>query len=246
MSESNDFTQNYSIQNKSSLKQTNKELLNCRFELIPLKTDWQKRLLSATEASLRENSPFRKRSHTRAARARKETRVRGTGQREGVPLLFLHPSRLRRSVARSLATRVARHEWPGACSQAVRTRNSRTQGLVRIAVVIYVVLAAWYSFIEPQLPTVSVKFVATLYLLHTLPMLVCQIWWGNGDKQRTLGGDGPEVEKQRSMEVSDTSGYTVKQTAKDSVPQSILFVFVYFRSAFSFSLLFVTRLLMSR
>ena len=41
---------------------------------------------------------------------------------------------------------------------------------------IYVVLAAWYSFIEPQLPTVSVKFVATLYLLLTLPMLVCQIW----------------------------------------------------------------------
>ena len=41
---------------------------------------------------------------------------------------------------------------------------------------IYVVLAAGYSFIEPQLPTVSVKIVATLYLLLTLPMLVCQIW----------------------------------------------------------------------
>ena len=111
---------------------------------------------------------------------------------------------------------------------------------------IYVVLAAWYSFIEPRLPTVSVKIVATLYLLPTLPKLVYQIWLGNCDKQRTLGGDEPEVEKQRSMEVSETSGYTVKQTVKGSVPQSILFVFVYFRSAFSFSLLFVIRLLMSR
>ena len=38
---SNDFTQNYSLQNKRSLKQTNKELLNCRFELIPLKNNCQ-------------------------------------------------------------------------------------------------------------------------------------------------------------------------------------------------------------
>ena len=39
MSGSGHFTQNYSLQNKSSPKQTNKELLNCRFELIPLKTN---------------------------------------------------------------------------------------------------------------------------------------------------------------------------------------------------------------
>lgn len=125
MSESNDFTQNYSLQNKSSLKQTNKELLNCRFELIPLKTDWQKRLLSTTEASLRATSPFRKRRHTRAARERRHG-CEGRAKGGSLSLLFLHPLRLRRSVARSLAKRVTRHEWPGACSQAVRKRDSRT------------------------------------------------------------------------------------------------------------------------
>ena len=138
MSGSGHFTQNYSLQNKSSPKQTNKQgttkLSNCRtVQLIPWKTNWQKRLLNTTEARLRANSPFRKRNHTRAACERRHGCVGGEGggrQREGVSLLFLYPLRLRRSVARSLSTLAARHEWPGACSQAVRKRNSRTQGLI--------------------------------------------------------------------------------------------------------------------
>ena len=112
MSGSDHFTQNYSLQNKSSPKQTNKELLNCHFELIPLKTNWQKRLLNTTEASLRANSPFRKRSHKRAAC---ERRHGCEGWVKGRSLSPFHPP-----LAAS----------PLGSAFSCATRNSRTQGLI--------------------------------------------------------------------------------------------------------------------